>query len=347
MEELINREEAVNHIEHHGQRDPNLVIFEYLTRIGEHERAKSFFEYRKKWEAVRRGNLALPFPLHVTFGLNDSCNLACAHCYRTHNKDKTSKKALECQEVFKLIEECKSLNVPSIGFGTESEMFLYKDIVKVIQFTSEKGFDDIWVCTNGQLLYSEMIELILDSKITRLLISIDAITPETYSKVRGKGFFLVMENIFSFLGKREQKKTALPILRVSFVRYNLTEHESQRFIQFWEEIANEVDIQPLIDVKNINQLKYSQIENPKCNYPESMLYINWNGDYKPCCSEFCKFLTIGNIREMNIYQAWTSDKMKDLRRQLRGEKPLNRYCINCLNSLKSNENYNSLEKKER
>ena len=255
---------------------------------------------------------------------------------------KTVKRRLTLSEIQKIIDECKKIGVFSISLGTESEMLMYKGIDAVITYISDKDFEDFWICTNGLLLDDRKVDLILDSNVTRLLISIDAISPETYMKVRGKGYFQLMANIFNFLNKREKKKLKLPVFRVSFVKYNLNQNEQKRFVQFWNRISEEVDIQPLIDIKNVDDLKHDTIENPYCNYPESMIYIKWNGDFKPCCSEFCKHLTIGNIRDMSVSEAWNSAYMNNLRNQFRGEKRLNRACINCLSSLHSQEIYEPL-----
>jgi len=341
--QLMERHEAIEHIKHFGEHDPNYLIYEEYTRNGFPEKARRFLEYRKTWEAVRKGERHCDFPLHVTFGLSDSCNLSCPHCYRVYNRETSSKRHLEKSEIYGVIDQCRENGVFSIGLGTESELFTYKGADEIIRYVSSKEFDDFWIYTNGHFLNDHNISLILESNVTRLLVSLDAISEETYKKVRGKGFYRVMSNIFNFLEKRNRKPLQLPVLRVSFVKYNLNEHEADDFIAFWKKIASEVDIQSLIDIKNIDELKYDHIDNPRCNYPENMLYIKWNGEYKPCCSEFCKHLTIGNVAQMSLKDAWNSDLMKSLRSQFRGDLPLNKICVNCLSSLQSKAIYQPIQ----
>lgn len=339
MTELFKRMEAINHLQHYGERDPNLLIYRYLKDKNKFKKANSFLRYRQAWEAARNSRETPEIPLFVTFGLNNSCNLSCTHCYRTYNRDKTEKRFLEFNEICNLISECKEIGVPSIGLGTESELLLYPDIEKVLGHVSKQDFDDVWIFTNGLLLDDKIIDLILNSNFTRLSVSVDAITAGTYKVVRGGRFNKLMSNIFNFLDKREIRKSLLPIFRVTFVKYNLTENEEDDFINFWKKIADEVDVQPLIDVKNVDILSFDTVEEIKCLYPISMLYINWNGDYKPCCSEFAKHLTIGNIKDISIMEAWHSNYLEDLRNQLEHKKPLNKICINCLRSLRSNNAY--------
>lgn len=346
MTELLKRTEAINHLQHWGESDPNLVIYNYWKNQNELEKAKKFMRYREAWEVARNTRKIPEIPLFVTFGLNDSCNLSCAHCYRTYNRAKCSSRFLDLNKICDLLSECKEIGVPSIGMGTESELLLYRDIQRVLEHVAKQEFEDVWIFTNGILLNSELIDLILDSNITRLSISIDAITSDTYKNVRGGRFYKLMSNIFNFLDRRELRKSRLPIFRVTFVKYNLSEKEEQTFITFWKRIADEVDIQPLIDVQNIDVLRYDNIDEINCLYPISMLYINWDGDYKPCCSEFAKYLSIGNINDMNIMEAWHSDYLKDLRAQLEKRKPLNKICVNCLRSLRTDRTYTPIKCEE-
>lgn len=344
MEELLPRNEALDHIEHFGKNDPNLIIYNHFLKTGQEDKARRYKLYRETWEAVRKGVKTSDIPLFVTFSLNDSCNLLCAHCYRRFNKTRTPRRRLSIEDFKMLIDQCQELGVPSIGLGTECELFLHEQIEEAINYVSDRDFLDFWIMTNGLLLTDEKIKTILDSNATRLTVSLDAISNDTFRKVRGKGFYRIMSNIFKFLEEREKRQTTLPILRVSFIDYNLNTHECSDFINFWSRIADEVDTQSLIDVKNIDLLKYSEIspEKVKCNYPNNMLYINWNGDYKPCCSEFCKHLTIGNISSMGIMEAWNSGYINDLRSQLAGASLLNKICMNCLSSFHSKENYEPL-----
>ncbi len=192
----------------------------------------------------------------------------------------------------------------------------------------------------------EKSKLLLDSNVTRIPVSMDAISPQTYAKSRGGSYYRLMKNIFQFLELREKRNQKLPILRVSFVRYNLTEHETEDFIRFWKKIANEVDVQPLIDVRNVNELRYDTIEPEKisCRYPTNMMWIDWNGDYRPCCTDFSKLVKVGNVKDGGILKAWHGENINDLRAQLSRKKKLNRACVNCLRSMNSSETYEPLTK---
>jgi len=345
MKELLKRTEPFkNHIQHNGNGDPNYYIFHQYKDNGLEEKAEKFYKYREAWEKARTSPEVSPHPLHISFAFQNSCNLECPHCYRQYNPNQYAQSVLPHEKILQMIDECKAIGVPSIQLGAGIETFLYPKINEVIEYIGKKGFEDFWIGTNGLRLTPERCDLILDSNVTRLEVSMDAITPQTYAKSRGGDFYALFKNVFTFLEKRNKRKLKLPMFRVSLVRYNLTKHEEEGFLNFWKPIADEVDVQPLIDVKNVNKLQYESIDPEKihCKYPTNMMWIDWNGDYRPCCVDFSNLVQVGNIKDMGILEAWMCEKMRDLRDQLNRKKKLNKACVNCLRSMHSNEVYEVL-----
>ena len=87
---------------------------------------------------------------------------------------------------------------------------------------------------NGSAFTKKRAEEILDSGLTRLRFSLDAATPETYSKVRVGSIPLekVIKNIEYFLELKERKNYKLPIVGVSFCVMKHNEHEVDDFFNF-------------------------------------------------------------------------------------------------------------------
>ena len=65
-----------------------------------------------------------------------------------------------------------------------SEPLLYKNFFKVLEPETKAKIMDLFLFNNGKLLNSKNSELILKSSLTRLFISIFAVSEETYDKVR-------------------------------------------------------------------------------------------------------------------------------------------------------------------
>ena len=78
----------------------------------------------------------------------------------------------------------------------------------------DAGIMDIFVGTNGHLLTREMGIKLIQSGLSRLLVSIDAVTPETYLKVRkSEKFDTVVKNIHAFHKLRAEFGGRLPLIR--------------------------------------------------------------------------------------------------------------------------------------
>ena len=65
-----------------------------------------------------------------------------------------------------------------------SEPLLFKNYDKVLEMASKANIMDQFLFTNGTLLNEKNSNIILNSSLTRLFISIDAATESTYDKVR-------------------------------------------------------------------------------------------------------------------------------------------------------------------
>ena len=79
------------------------------------------------------------------------------------------------------------------------------------------GILDIYFSTNGILLNKKISTDLIKSGLTRIQISIDAITKETYDKVRpGGNYNKIIENINEFLLIKQNLNARLPLVRVNF-----------------------------------------------------------------------------------------------------------------------------------
>ena len=191
-----------------------------------------------------------------------------------------------------------------------------------------KGFD-VFFSTNGVLLTDEIIKLLVDNQITRLRISLDAATPETYEKIRGFNFLKKIEdNIDKVIAYKKKQKSFLPTIRISFVVMEDNKHEIKAFRKKWGNKVEVVDFQTFIDFKNIHKLTKRKVDD-FCPFPFYALTIWGNGDICPGCNWFGQQLIIGNIYKDNLMDVWNGKKIKKLREQIISKKfPL--VCQNCL-----------------
>jgi radical SAM protein with 4Fe4S-binding SPASM domain len=204
----------------------------------------------------------------------------------------------------------------------------------------------------------------LDANISRIEISLDAASPETYKSIRGFDKLKEVEaNIFKLIEMRNSKKQkkggGLPLIRLCFVVQDLNRSEVEIFQAKWVDLVDYISFQQLQDVSRVTSyqgkdlqfwleeeskesrktetkklMDYLEIHDPKgqgafCSYPFNSLNVWSNGDITPCCCFFGKALKIENVANMTLDEAWHSKSLKNLRDQFSNNE-LNRVCRDCL-----------------
>ena len=318
-----------------------------------------FSEYRKLWDKANEMKVVTDFPLFLHLDMNQDCNYKCPHCIIGH---KNLVKEIYGEEVNlnfndykKIIDEASEHNCPSLSPQGYNEPFLNKDLHKWISYAYSKGFIDIMLNNNGSAITKKRSQQLLDSGLTRLRFSLDASEPDTYSKVRVGSIHLdkVKKNIYDFLELKEKGNYKLPIVGVSFCKMKANEYEIDSFIKEWSDKVDIVSIQRYVP-PTPNKSEYKEyypsdqyglepVKEFHCVQPFQRIMIR-NESITPCCVSFNKDLTLGNINNMTIHEAWHSDKMKEIRNiHLKGEFYKNKTCKDCVESIYPEANIDTIE----
>ena len=174
-------------------------------------------------------NKILPDIKTVTVGISHACNLNCYHCFYSDHKDSPDQRNL----YFQLLEKIKGHNLDVIHMHNSGEVFFYyfkiKEYLKslTINDTKEVNFQ-----TNGLLLSKDRLkELKKISEETGIKytfsFSVDAITEETYKKVRGGDFEKLLNIISDAIEEFSRKNIAY-----TFTIKEPNKHEATEFEKF-------------------------------------------------------------------------------------------------------------------
>ena len=196
-----------------------------------------FTKYRELWDKANRMEIVTDFPLFLHLDMNQECNYKCPHCIigtPSEVKEYYEGDYVNFDSFKRIIDEGSEHGCPSMEPQGNNEPFLIKNLHEYIEYAHKKGFIDIILNNNGSALTKKRGAQILDSGLTRLRFSLDAFTPETYSKVRVGSIPLerVIKNIETFLELREKGGYKLPLVGVSFCKMKQNEHELDQFINF-------------------------------------------------------------------------------------------------------------------
>lgn len=306
---------------------------------------------------------SLNSPITITLELVNRCNLKCVMCWTDNHVMK--KGVLSLEQITNILNKFRDEGspIPAVIVGLGSEPLLYKEVKDVILACKTAGVMDIFFGTNAVLLDEELSYFLIEQGVTRLEVSLDAATEETYRKIRSKDKLNIVEsNIRKFVEIRNSLGKKIPVVRLAFVVQDKNYHERELFLKKWEGIVDYIDFQQLSDFSSVSvnlgkdlafYLFDDETDDEKkrltdklrdelvskngvggsdlfCPYPFNSLNVWANGDISPCCCFHGRALTIGNIDEKQLDEVWRGPELKALRQEILDGR-LNRVCRNCLN----------------
>ncbi len=278
---------------------------------------------------------------HIHVETCSTCNYACPSCPQGNVVEarKLIAAGVMSDSIYsKIIKESSSIGCTSVALFSTNEPLLDRSIFERINFAYHY-MPEIILVTNGSLLTNSKSSSLLQTPVSMVSFSLDAFSQATYEKVRPRrannnsSIEDVYRNINFFL---EQQTIQRPDLRtrVSFVVQKNNQHELDQFLSYWQPKVDIVSFQPPI-VFDFNK---SEVINSNytlldwnCNLPFHMMQFRADGSIMPCCHFYGYNKIFGNIANISVEQAWSSNYMIDLRSRLRCNEN-DDVCSKCLNS---------------
>lgn len=160
----------------------------------------------------------VPLPRHLTIEITSFCNLHCRMCPKTNHAVNTPENSVMSREVFDrlkpLFPHIESLELN----GLWGEAFLHPDLYLYMLGEIKAAGVDVYTISNGTLLKDDLARRLVELGLNRLVISLDAATPETYAKIRPPGAFAdVVAGLLSVKKWKEALQRDLPRVELAFV----------------------------------------------------------------------------------------------------------------------------------
>ena len=312
----------------------------------------SFLDYRERWSRAIAGDLTeiAKGPLHVDLELSNSCNYKCSFCpysapveLRPDGFNSSQDSIMMPLDLArKVLYESRECGALAVEFGYNTEPLLYPYIFEIISYAKELGFIDIRMGTNGSLLNPANVEKLLDSGLTQLQVSIDAVDSDSYKLARQSNLYSkVTNNINGFLDARNSRNRTLPVLRVTYVMTPENKKNADIFYNQWKNLADIVALQDLFVYDNVNESQkpvdsipekaVSSSELESCYMPKVRLSVKSDGTVHPCCTVPGMSIKVGNVNESGVAAVWNCESMQSLRTShLDGTWIHNKICLDCM-----------------
>ena len=267
------------------------------------------------------GRVPIPdmeFPELISLEIASSCNLSCIHCppHMKKFKDEVRKFGIMKMELFeKLMDEIDANGIRRVALHKDGEPLLHPNIHQVLERVKRNKEHIVYLTTNAHPLKESVSETILSNKIDIVNFSIGAATEEFYSKVRGKNFKKVLNNIEHFLTLRIEStwKPKVIVQIIDLPNFTEMKDEINKFKDYWSKYDVEIQVW-----KQLTWGVFEDNEKISKRYPCYSLWesivINSDGLVSVCCMDWQQKLLTGDANFNSIKEIWQSTEQQKIRR---------------------------------
>ena len=308
-------------------RDPYLV--------GIQAKGPAYKRYRELWRLADAKSYHGIVPIHIDLDTIDACNASCIICHDVGRK--RSGRRIDSAVAKRLLDEGAGHGLYSINMGGCAEPYLAKDLLlEIAEHASSKGLLDIFIHSNFQVATPAAIKETIEAGVNQMCVAVDAISNDTYKRIRGGDFRAVFDNLKFVSDYKKSNNLAYPIVRVSAVPCYENKSELSKFAEFWSPYADVIEIQSyLSDPAHRTKGRIATGETIDCSSPWKRLFIWPHGDVGACCLKMSLGVDVclGNVYEegKTLQEYWNGEKIQRIRQAIVskrwGEIPTCRGCL--------------------
>lgn len=278
-----------------------------------------------------------------------SCNLRCPECPSGLRQFTRPIGMLEPTFFKKTIDEVYK-ELIYLTFYFQGEPYLNPNFLDMVKYASDKGIYTS-TSTNAHYLTEEQAKKTVESKLDRLIISIDGTTQETYEQYRIGGILQkVIDGTKNIIEAKKKLDSKTPHIVFQFLVVKPNEHQ----LEDVKKLANELGVDEVVfktaqvyDFENGNPLipdniKYSRykkntdgtysIKNKllnQCWRMWSSCVVTWDGVVVPCCFDKDAKHQLGDLKKQSFKELWKSIKYQNFRQSILKSRQEIDICKNC------------------
>jgi len=246
----------------------------------------------------------------------------------------------------KIVDDLKEFPPLKVfNFHGMGESQLHPNFYELAHYATSSGIAERYeIRTNGSLLREGGAQKLVAAGLTRVCISVEAVTNEGYEKLtKRKGNMLeqVQEGVRDLYRASRGKCS----IYAKIIDFNLPETDTKRFKELFSPIVDQIAIEYpeqwntglKRDTTFGRGVKVSVTGKPLqfhtvCPYPFYTLMVNVSGKVVVCCFDWSHQNIVGMASEESIRSIWNGAKMRDhWLMQLQGRSCESAACRDCTN----------------
>lgn len=287
-------------------------------------------------------------PSRVTIETVFGCNADCIMCV-VHQPSHRKKGSMSMALFQKIIDELSPYHeqIEMMDLFCLGEPLLDRHLLERIKYAKEKGFRNLALSTNAQLLTRDRQEALLNSGIETIIFSIDGILKETHEGIRKNlDYDVVLANCLSMIKLRNEGNYATRFV-VRFIRQTRNRDEWESYKEFWESILRK-DKRDLLmrydahtwggqltskesSLNEHEKFREPEIEQQACYQVFDILYVLADGSVPMCSEDWLHPIhNYGNANDQHPLDIFNSKKFNNTRDvHLAGTKACIKHCSEC------------------
>jgi radical SAM protein with 4Fe4S-binding SPASM domain len=183
--------------------------------------------------------------LFVMMDLTNRCNLSCRMCPRHHGHPPPIDLDLD---VLRKIAVDLFPYASGVSLSCGGEPLMARHFDAALDIVAAAGVPHVDFVTNATLLTERRIRKVMSAGLRRIMVSLDAATPETYEDIRlGASFDRVIGNLRLLRRLKAEAGTPYPRLRLNLVLMRRNVRELPDYLRLARELgATEIDVRHVI-----------------------------------------------------------------------------------------------------
>jgi MoaA/NifB/PqqE/SkfB family radical SAM enzyme len=296
---------------------------------------------------LTRRAIVLAQPYAISIEPTTACNLSCPQCPTGAGILQRPKGSLS-DETFKTLVNKLPSSTFIVNLYLQGEPLLNRQLPDFIKYLSDRQLYSI-VSTNGQLLDDGMAEKLVRSGLSKIIVSLDGATEESYQRYRVGGSFQKVLNALKALNRaRTQAQSIYPFVELQCIVFEHNEHEVQAIYDLARlyhidkvSLKSAQIIDTSNDVKPASQnnlSRYTVVDGllsikghnyRHCFKVWGSMVFTWNGTAMPCCYDKEAVFELGNINYLSFNYIWRGFDFTKFRNALHNRPQPFDICRNC------------------
>lgn len=294
--------------------------------------------------------IILGMPFAASLEPTTSCNLRCPECLSGLRAFTRPRGMLGTELAGRVLDQLRRGRSFYLNLYFQGEPYLNPDFFSLVRQARAQGFY-VATSTNAHYLTPANAAETIASGLSRLIISLDGTTQETYQAYRvGGKLDTVLEGVSNLMEAKRQAGGKGPYIILQFLVVGPNEHQIEDARQLADKFGvdeirfktAQIDDYAQGNVLIPKDARYSRyrrksdgtyrlahkLENA-CWRMWSSLVVTWDGKVAPCCFDKDAAHTVGSLAADSLSQIWHSEGYQAFRRAILTDRQSIDICRNC------------------